>query len=415
MSYCSIQPQILAMLQETDAARPRQPDTGGLPAMLAILHAADRKKLARASREHAVEAGQVVFEEGEPGDSLFVIRSGCLAVVKGTDENLTILSFLDAGKVFGEMALLDNRPRSATIVAVRSSRLLEIKRQEFEALLRMNPEVGRGIMGVLSANLRRMSEAHSTGEQSERQLSHRVSALEDENRRLEELERLRQETTELILHDLRNPLGAITMALKMLGLVLPPEVRGSQGEVLEVALGNCERMQRLVDSLLEVSRMESGETVLAMEPVNLGQLIAEVARRGRPLAGDVTVEVDFSPDLPPVCADRDKLDRVLANLLDNALKVSPGQGVVTLAAYADGGWVQVGVCDQGPGVPPEERQRIFERFSQSAGEKGRRRGFGLGLTYCRLTVERHGGRIWVEPGPDGTGSRFRFTLPLVST
>ena len=415
MSDRSVQPHILALLQQTDAAQPRQPDTGGLPTMLAILHAADRKKLARTSRELAVEPGGVIFEEDEPGDSIFVIRAGCVAVVKGTDEDLTVLSILDAGRVFGEMALLDNRPRSATVVAVRSSRLLEIKRQEFEALLRTNPEVGRGIMGVLSANLRRMSEAHSTGEQSERQLSHRVSALEDENRRLEDLERLRQETTELILHDLRNPLGAITMALKMLGLVLPPDVRQSQGEVLDMALANCERLQRLVDSLLEVSRMESGETVLAMEPVDLGRLMTDVAHRQRLLAGDVTVRLSLPPDLPPVRADRDKLDRVLANLLDNAIKVSPRQGVVTLAAQADGGAVQVGVCDQGPGIPAEERERIFERFSQSAGEKGRRRGFGLGLTYCRLTVERHGGRIWVEPGPGDRGSRFLFSLPVVST
>ena len=110
--------------------------------------------------------------------------------------------------------------------------------------------------------------------------------------------------------------------------------------------------------------------------------------------------------------DQSLLDRVLTNLIDNAVKHTPLGGLVTVAAEVLKGEMAVSVTDSGPGIPPEERERIFERFTQTTGEKRRRRGFGLGLTFCRLTVLAHGGRIWVESGADGKGSRFVFTLPL---
>jgi signal transduction histidine kinase len=116
--------------------------------------------------------------------------------------------------------------------------------------------------------------------------------------------------------------------------------------------------------------------------------------------------------LPLVSADQGKLLRVLTNLIDNAVKFTPGGGQIGVTAWlADQGTVQVQVSDTGPGIPEEFRAKVFDRFIRVPGQSGRRKGSGLGLMYCRLAIESHGGRIWFEPRPDG-GSVFNFTLPL---
>jgi signal transduction histidine kinase len=268
-------------------------------------------------------------------------------------------------------------------------------------------------MEMLSARLRQSSEALTTGELSEQRLSRQVSDLQDEKQRLEEIQRLRQETTELIIHDLRNPLSNIVVTFKLLSLMLPEEVLQANREIIEVAQKSAERMQRLVETLLEVSRLDAGEAEFIFNPIDLGAMIKDVVhgvsvidRKG------VDLGVEMPADLHKVQADRDKIERVLMNLMDNALKYTPENGCIVWKVENRGEMVQVSIADTGPGVPPEDRERIFGRFSQAAGEKPHRRGFGLGLAYCRLTVEHHGGRIWVEDGEGGQGSRFVFTLPI---
>jgi signal transduction histidine kinase len=399
------------LLEEKDSSD--APDTPYNSPLLRLFVSADREVLSQSFTELHCHTGEIIFAEGEAGDTMFLIRSGRVAIVKGDLAAPSILAYRGAGDIIGEMALLENQPRSATVIALEQSRLLGISRQRFEQLLAETPSAGRSIMEMLSSRLRRLSEARSTGELSEKRLSQQVSALESERQRLEALQRLRQETTDLIVHDLRNPLSAIAVALKMMSFVLPDEILQANEELLNIAQASVDRMQRLVDSLLEVSRMESGETQFTFSKCHLGPLLEDVARRSAILARKgVQMRIVVSPDLPPVSADRDKLERVVANLVDNAVKYTPEFGLIRLAAAAQGAEVLVSISDTGPGIPAEERQRIFERFTQVAGEKAHQRGFGLGLAYCRLAVERHGGRIWVEPGLDGVGSCFLFTLPV---
>jgi signal transduction histidine kinase len=344
---------------------------------------------------------------------MFLIWSGAVAIVKGDIASPTILAYRGAGEIFGEMALLENRPRSASIIALEDTRLLGLNRVSFEQLLRTSPSVSRSIMEVLSARLRRMSEARSTGELSEKRLSEQISTLQSEKHRLEEIQRLRQETTELIIHDLRNPLSAIAISLKMLNLVLPDEVLKVNNELLCIVEASTQRMQRLVDSLLEVSRMESGETRFDLSRVDIKPMIEDLAVRTSILGRKgVMLETDLTTDLPKVFADREKTERVLVNLLDNALKYTPENGRIIVKAAPCNNSICVSVSDTGPGIPAEDRERIFERFTQGSGEKLKRRGFGLGLAYCRLVIERQGGQIWVEDGEGGIGSRFMFTLPV---
>jgi signal transduction histidine kinase len=397
------------------AAQADHPDTPEVPytsSFIQLLVSADRDQLSQSISELRFAAGEVIFHEGADGESMFLIWSGRVATVKGDLESPVILAYRTTGEIFGEMALLENQPRSASIIALEDTRLLELSRSRFEQLLSEQPAISRSIMEVLSARLRHMTTVRHTGELSEKRLSKQVSVLESEKQRLEELQRLRQETTELIIHDLRNPLSAIGISLNMLTLVLPEAVLQANHELLEIAQTSAQRLQRLVDSLLEVSRMETGEARFDIRSFNLGPLLHDVIQRNAILARKgVKIDTDIPFDLP-VIADREKIERVLVNLVDNALKYTPENGHIWVQTgqKADSLWLSI--SDTGPGVPVEDRERIFERFTQGTGDKLKRRGFGLGLAYCRLAIEGHGGRIWVQDGPNGIGSRFTFTLPL---
>lgn len=411
-----ITPEQLENLLSAEANYEDVPETTYNSPFLHLLVSADRGQLTQSLRELYFDPGEIVFHDGDEGDTMYLIWSGKIAIVKGDLASPVILSYRGPGEIFGEMAILEHQPRSATIVALDRLRVLEINRQRFDQLLRETPSVSRSIMELLSSRLRKVSQERSTGELSEKRLSREVSFLQSEKQRLEDLQRLRQETTELIIHDLRNPLSSIAVSLKMISLMLPEEALKANQGILSIAQASCDRMQRLVESLLEVSRLETGEVRFQMQSVKLAEMIDEIIRRTAILARPgTTLRSVIEPELPPALADREKIDRVIMNLLDNALKYAPEGGQIIVSANRRGeGYLQVSVTDDGPGIPLEERVRIFERFAQIPNGQPRRRGFGLGLTYCRLAVEGHGGKIWVEPGDDGRGSRFIFTLQIAA-
>jgi signal transduction histidine kinase len=386
-------------------------DTGSM-LFMRIMDLAKQPEWSKSFSEEQFSAGEAVFLEGEWGDCMYSILSGRVAIIKGDLDSPTILAFRSEGEIIGEMALLENQPRSATVIALDRLYLLSINRRKFQDLLHKIPSVSLSIMEMLSSRLRKTDEALTFGDQSEKHLIHQVSILEDEKLRLEELRRLQQETSELIIHDLRNPLSNIAVSLKMLSKTIPPDILQANSKILEIAQNSCDRLQRLVDSLLEVSRIESGESQFFITEVNFNNLLQETIEQFSALERkNIQLELDVDPDLPLIPADRDKIERVLINLLDNAFKYSPSTGIVKIEARMIGDHLNISITDQGAGIPSEDRERIFERFTQVSGESRKRRGFGLGLAYCRLAIEGHSGKIWVETGEEGSGSCFIFTLP----
>lgn len=381
---------------------------------LSALAESGRDQLDQLVSEHHCAAGEVLFHEGAPGDAMYVVRSGRVAIFKGLPEAPTVLGFRGAGETIGEMALIEDQQRSASAVALEAALCLRIGRENFQRWLTLNPSAGINLLRTVSARLRESDNARNHDNALGRELLGQITELRTEREQLLELQRLRQEMADLIVHDLRNPLNSIMGALDLLKVCLPDGALEQNEAILSIARLSADRINRLVNIMLEVSRMESGATQLVLTDVPVAKLVEDVAERFAVLArqAEVKITVAVPPNPPIVRADRELLERVLTNLSDNALKYTPPQGTMTLGLVCHAKDVELSVTDSGPGIPADQRERIFERFAQVAGESARRRGFGLGLVFCRLTVEAHGGRIWVEPGLNEHGSRFAFTLPL---
>ncbi|MFL7791874.1 MAG: ATP-binding protein [Anaerolineae bacterium] len=230
-----------------------------------------------------------------------------------------------------------------------------------------------------------------------------------------ELARLREDLTHMLVHDLRSPLTVLNGSLEMLESVITSDDTDSIESLLQMAKRGTDRLLRMVNELLDISKLESGQLILRPENVRAESMLKDIAARLNALAEicNITLEISITPDLPQLCVDIEFISRVLHNLLDNAIKFTPDDGLIRLWARPgpdhDPATLLVGVTDSGPGIPPEEQHRVFEKFQQTS-VTGRRVGTGLGLPFCKLAVEAHGGEIWVE-SEVGEGSSFIMRLP----
>ncbi|MGA9534043.1 MAG: GAF domain-containing protein [Anaerolineales bacterium] len=231
-----------------------------------------------------------------------------------------------------------------------------------------------------------------------------------------ELDEAREQLTEMIVHDLRSPLTTILGGLSMLEKALPDE-RPSQlaAQALHVSRRSVDQMLGLVNSLLDLARLETNPLELHRTPVSVDELLRELTESFIPEANESGLILDVSVEevIPIIEADREKIQRVFSNLLDNAVKFTPEGGRIGVHVHQRDSVVEIVVADSGPGVPADMRERIFDRFAQVPGSSGRRRGTGLGLAFAKLAIEAHGGRIWVDENQP-CGSAFHLELPLKS-
>jgi signal transduction histidine kinase len=400
--------------QDLPIARAMDPP-GQTSPFLDRLSEAERQALAAKANKRQYAAGAVVCREGDPGDVLYVIESGRVAVVKeARDSRPALLGYRGPGESLGEMSLVSQQPRFASLVAVEDTSLLCLDAATLPALMGEHPGIGWAILNVLNDRLRASDVARTTILQEEQDLTRQLKRLVDEAERLAGLSRTRQETIELIVHDLQTPLTVIDGSLELLRGMLPEEVLAKTGRVLDLIENSSGRLRSLVEELLAAARQEASAVTPSRLPVDLDRLLRGIVERSLDTArqSDIALRLEAPSGLPRPLGDAAQLERVVSNLLDNALSYTPEGGRIVVAVEQKADVVEVGVTDSGPGVPPEHRDHIFERFTRVPGIQGRRPGFGLGLYFCRQAVQAHGGRIWVEPGPGGVGSRFAFTLPI---
>lgn len=315
-----------------------------------------------------------------------------------------------------------------------------------EALSEM-PRVRRETAERLSAHLTRVldliifsghralltSEMHvASVRESYRELAEKNAALQEAFDKLKELDRLKSNFLATVSHELRTPLTSIIGYSDMLATGIAGDLNEEQSEFVETIRSKGDHLLALISSLLDLGKLEQGNLPLRREPIDVVDLMEDVAKTLAPQAArrKVTLEVKANERLPPVSADPVRIRQTLLNLSENAVKFSPRNGHVTLSARTielkgehegDGDGLvllaaprralELSVSDSGPGIPPDEHDKVFDAFYQVDGSSTREHGgTGLGLSIVKRLVEAHGGEVWLE-STLGEGTTFRFTIP----
>ena len=229
-----------------------------------------------------------------------------------------------------------------------------------------------------------------------------------------EIEQIKSDFLSVVSHELRTPLHSIKGFVEIILMGRTGEINELQRDFLTTVKESTTNLQRLIDDLLEFSRMEAGQIKLKPEEIAVREVAARVIDQLGPLAeeGQLMLENRVPESLPNIEADPMRIEQVLTNLVSNACKFTPAGGSVTIEAQDFGNQVRIAVRDTGIGIPQEEQARIFQRFYQVEGGATRSyTGTGLGLTISKFIVEHHYGRIGVE-SEEGEGSTFFFVLPI---
>lgn len=357
-------------------------------------------------REESVDADTDVFAEGAEADKFYIVLDGTLQVWKGQGTASELLAEHGRGHLFGEMALVDDLPRSATIRAKTATRLLSIEKSDFQRIVAADAGVALSVLRSLSSMVRQSNETY-------------VDALRRRNRELERLyEDLKRTQAELlrhdrlaalgrfaslILHDVKNPLSVVRAYAELIAHNTDNPKRVSDGAI--VILKETDRLGALTNELLDYAR---GEIRLSLEAVHLETLVQRLMDGVGPrlAAARIATKVDVAYD-GPIILDERRMLRVLHNLTDNAVKAMPEGGTYSLVVAARDGVCHITIADTGMGMSAETMERLFEPFFSSF-EAG---GTGLGMAIARSIVRAHHGDLSVESEP-GHGSRMTLTIPV---
>ena len=351
------------------------------------LLSAELYDLKRTADKRAFRAGEVIFQEGDAGDGIYVVEEGGVEIsTKINDQETRTLSRLGGGTFFGEMAVLDGQPRSATATAEVDTVVLFIPRAELLRALGHSPELLSLLVREFSLRVREF----------DRRFIEEVLQAE----RLALVGRFAQ----AIVHDFKNPLNIIGFAAELVaGEDVPTEHR-AEGK-LQIRR-QLERLTNMINELLEFTRGSSRAATL--EPTDYRAFVEEFLQSIEPEAAEKSVKIACANQPPGLMlpVDRGRLLHVLYNLVNNAIDVMPGGGTITLRFHVEDHEVTTELEDTGPGIAPEIKATLFEPFATH----GKAHGTGLGLSICKRIIEDHHGRIHAHSEP-GRGAVFAFTLP----
>jgi signal transduction histidine kinase len=371
----------------------------------AIAGVSDREaeEIAALGVMHSYPPDSVLCREGAIEETFYVILKGRVEVTKFFDSRVQrVLNHLVPGDFFGEMALIHNAPRAATVTTTEETTVLEIRKEAFNTLLARSSTLALAMAREVSRRLRENDQI------AIEDLRLKASELAQAYEQLAEMEFARNEFLTVVAHELRTPL---TSASGFLQFIRQGKL---QGEALDAALDTVARNLKTIIALInDILFLQEMDFILPeFLPTDIGEVLESVLKNSRGRAAQNRIEIDLhlSPDLPKTMADARSLERVFDALVDNAIKFSPDGGEVVIRVYSEGGWLCVEIEDHGVGIPVEALPRIFDRFfhlEQVANHLFS--GVGLGLSIARQVIEQHGGRIDVESRL-GEGSIFKVRL-----
>jgi signal transduction histidine kinase len=338
------------------------------------LSAEDLRALRAVAREREFAPGAVIFHAGDAGDGAYVVKSGRVEI---------------AGELFGEMAVIELRPRSATATAAEATVVYFIPRVEMLALMERSPALALVLLQVVSHRLREFNQQHLR------------EVLEAE--RLAVIGRFAR----AIIHDLKNPLNIIGLTTDAMSL---PQATDDYRTKCQVRIRKqVERINDLVSELLVFSQGPEKNLIVARLDfaAAMKRFVAEVEPEITARGARLVLAND--PPAGRVMLDTRRMLRVLINLTGNAVEFMPPGGTITLRFHREPAAVVTEVADTGPGIAPAIADQLFGAFVTH----GKEHGTGLGLSICKKIIEDHGGRIWARNAPAG-GAVFAFSLPVVS-
>jgi signal transduction histidine kinase len=346
------------------------------------------EQLRAAVAEKTFADSQLIFKEGDPGDGLYVVKAGTVEIsAEVRDGHRQVLSALTSGEMFGEMAVLDQQPRSACASARGATSVYFLPREPFHDVIRRFPEAAILMMREITGRLRDFN----------RQYVRKVLQAE----RMALVGRF----ASAIVHDLKNPLTIIGMASDMAcDAHSTPETR----KTARLRMGKqIERITYLVNDILDFTKGTGDKVVLV--PTDYASYVQSLARELQPELELRSVRIEFETPPPAlkVPIDPRRLSRVFHNLIGNAVDAMPKGGKVALAFSRSDSEVTTEIRDSGAGISPEILDKLFDPFVTY----GKVKGTGLGLSICRRIVEEHGGKISAGNHSNG-GACFRFSLPL---
>jgi signal transduction histidine kinase len=351
--------------------------------------------------------GSVICREGEVGTTLFILADGEAGIYTqpGTEEEI-FLKAVQPASYFGEMALLGNTTRSATIRAITVCQTLEIDQETFARLLERNPALLHTVSRQIIDHLRNNDRAVIT------ELRQKNEELATAYAHLADQEKLRSQFIATLSHELRTPLTSAQGFLHLINKgALPAD---SLQQALDLVTRNVEKMVALINNLLVLVEMRL--TSHQATSVSLPEIVAEAVNEAKAIVNgnQAPVVLEVSPDLPDIEGDRNGLILALQAVIENALKFSPDCTPIHVRIGSPAsGHVQIEVIDNGIGIPAEALEQIFEPFYRVEGAGASRLfpGLGVGLSIARFIVERHGGRIEVISTP-GRGTNFSIFLTI---
>jgi signal transduction histidine kinase len=366
------------------------------------------KKIQQVCHQIEYQPGQIIFDEGSQADRFYIVAEGAVEVWK--DYRLPekdLLAVHERGHLFGEMALIDELPRSATVLAKEPTRLFYIDRDDFHRIIQNNSEIAISILKSVSDMVR------SSNEYFVESLRERARELEKTNQALQEAqeELLRKDRlstlgkfSSLILHDIRNPLSILRSMAEM--IILNSNESAKVERNAKRIITEADRLNQIASELLDYSR---GEIRLNMAIVNLESFFNRIldAVEEKLQARDIKVVTEIKVS-QPVIMDEQRMFRVFYNLADNARKAMPQGGTFTIRAFKADQTLKVEVSDTGVGMDPAIQRKIFDPFFSYSDEGGT----GLGMSIVKSVIEAHNGTLFVTSKPKG-GTTFRVTLPLI--
>ncbi len=366
----------------------------------------EAEDLARTGDVHTYPAKHILCQEGAVEQIFYILLRGKVRVTKLIDPTeVRLLSFLGPGDFFGEMALIHNAPRAATVATITPTTVLEINKADFAELLRLNASVSLAMVREVSRRLR------ENDEMAIEDLRVKAKELAEAYQQLAEQDYARQEFLTTIAHELRTPLTTSYGYLQaiQIGMLSGEELSSTLNTISK----NIQQVISLVNDILFLQEMDL--IILEFQPVDIGTLVATVVEQQKERAqrNDIILDLNIMPDLPMIAGDEKSLERVFNILLDNAIKFSPEGGDISVIVKQKEEMIWAIVLDHGVGIPPEAIPRIFRRFFRLDEVEGYIfSGAGLGLSIARQVVEQHGGEIEVR-SELGKGSEFRIGLKIM--